>query len=80
MIIAESIEELVLVNIKLWHEATKIKDMNNHARAGLTSEDRVNCFLKIRELNTKRSKTRSQIDIAFNDGVNESKINYAGDE
>jgi len=76
MIISQKIEELIVLNIGIWHEASRIKDYDNKPIGGLDSETRVKHFLKIRELNAKRSETRAIIDKYFNDGVDETKTNY----
>ena len=80
MKISKKIEELLIVNNYLWHEATEIKDFDNKPKQGLSSEKRVQHFLKIRELNSDRSTIRAELDSIFNDGVDETKLNYHGGE
>ena len=77
--IGERIDSLININNELWHEATQIKDFDNKPKAGLSSEERVKCFLAVRKLNAKRSAVRAEIDNHFDDGVDESKINYSGE-
>jgi hypothetical protein len=71
-----NIEELILTNIKIWHEVTKLKDANGklYKETDLSTEERVKCALKIRELNAKRTELRWEIDKGFNMGANETKI------
>jgi DTW domain-containing protein YfiP len=74
--ISESIEELILLNVKIWHEATKVKDISGqlYDKPKLPLEDRVACALEIRRLNAKRSAVRWEIDKAIGSGTNETKI------
>lgn len=74
--ISESIEELILLNIRIWHEATKVKDISGqlYDKPTLSLEDRVICALEIRRLNAKRSAVRWEIDKVFGGGSNETKI------
>ena len=76
MSLGEKIEELLLLNTKIWHEATKVKDVNGKLRkdSKMTIEERVECALKIRNLNNMRSSTRWEIDNSFGTGANESKV------
>ena len=74
--LCESIEELILVNIELWHNATKIKK-NGKPDYTLSTKKRVKIFYKIRELNAKRSALRWEIDSKLGiDGINETKSGY----
>ena len=76
MKIGSTIEELILTNIKIWHEVTKVKDISGKLHTGtkMSLEDRVECALEIRELNAQRSKARWNVDQYFDGGNNETKI------
>ena len=79
MTIGNNIDKLIDTNNKIWHEATQIKDFDNKPIKGLSSEERVKCFLAVRKLNSNRSAIRAEIDKEFDDGVDESKVNYSGE-
>ena len=70
------IEESIVTNIKIWHQVTKVKDVSGklHNKPTMPLKERVECALKIRELNAHRSKIRWDIDNTFGDGANETKI------
>ena len=77
MLIGETIEQSILTNIKIWHEVTKVKDISGtlHDKPTMALKERVECGLKIREINRDRSKIRWEIDNFFEaDGANETKI------
>lgn len=73
---AKDISNLIDVNIKIWHEVTKVKDISGslYDENKMNLNERVECALKIRELNAHRSKARWSIDSKFNSGTNETKI------
>lgn len=76
MDLGNKIEELLLINIKIWHEVTKVKDISGklHTESSMSLEERVECSLDIREKNAQRSKIRWEIDEYFGEGSNETKI------
>lgn len=78
--IGEKISELININNKIWHEATKIKTLDNSIKKEIPAQERVTVFFEIREHNKKRSKTRMEIDKFFNkEAPDESKINYGAE-
>ena len=79
--IGSKIEEFILTNIKIWHEATKIKDVDGNLRkdTDLSVKERVQCALDIRKLNTLRSKIRWEIDKNFDCGADETKVFSKGE-
>ena len=81
MNIGEKIEEIILVNSKIWHLATQVKDITGrlHKNNNMTREERVKCALDIRRVNADRSKIRWEIDSFFGEGTNETKI-FSGDK
>jgi hypothetical protein len=77
--VGKLIEESILLNIKIWHEATKVKDIFGKLRdKNMPTKERVACALKIRELNAERSAKRWEIDKLFGGGTNETKIFSGG--
>jgi hypothetical protein len=76
--LARIIDDLVQTNIEIWHRASNIKTDGRPNRA-LPTQKRVEIFYKIRELNSNRSSLRWQIDSKFDNGSNETKINYYKD-
>jgi len=79
--IGERILELIDINSKIWHRATRLKDFNNIRRTDvdITPTERVDHFLKVRRLNAQRSAIRWEIDKHFG-GANESKVGYKEEE
>lgn len=72
----ESIDQLIDTNIKLWHQATKIKK-NGKPDHSLPTAERVGIFYRIRELNAARSTLRWEIDSLLDEtGTNETKTGY----
>jgi len=71
-----TIEELVITNMRIWHEVTKIKNLSGtlHDKPKMSLEERVNCALVIREHNAYRSKVRWNVNVLLNSGANETKI------
>lgn len=74
--IGKTINEFVLVNIQIWHEATKIKNLKGTLcdKSTMPLEKRVSCALKTRGLNAERSKLRWEVDKCFGSGANEAKV------
>jgi hypothetical protein len=80
MTIGKAIEAMIDINCQIWHEVTKIKDLDGklHNEPTMPTEERVDCALKIRKLNAERSKIRWDIDKHFG-GANETKV-FSGGE
>jgi len=78
MTTAEMIEKLIITNLEIWHEASKIKDLDNKVRKELSMspQERVDHFFVVRKLNAIRSRIRWGIDKQFGTGANETKIDY----
>lgn len=76
--IGDRINSLIESHIKLWHEATKIKDFNGDLRKDMPTEERVDTFMKIRLLNSERANIRDNINVSLNSGYPDPKINYLG--
>lgn len=76
MSVGSKIEDLIGTNIQIWHEVTKVKDISGelHKETEMSLEERVECALKIREMNAYRSQARWDIDKHFGEGANETKI------
>jgi hypothetical protein len=74
--LGSKVDEMVLTNIKIWHEATKVKDINGKLRSKseISLDDRVDCALEIRRLNRERSDIRWSIDRNLGSGANETKV------
>lgn len=70
------INEMILINIKIWHEATKVKDINGRlkSKTEISLDKRVECALNIRKLNAERSAVRWEVDSYFGAGTNETKV------
>lgn len=80
--IADSIEKLISLNIKMWHEITKIKNFDGSLKKDITisPKEHVKNALLVRKLNAKRSKVRWRIDKITGYGANETKINVYEEE
>ena len=69
----EVIEQLILVNIKIWHEDTKLRNGIN-----LSCEDVVKLGSAGRKLNKDRSDIKYAVNSLFNDNLfDDRKINYS---
>jgi hypothetical protein len=82
MDIGKAILEVIDVNCRIWHEATKFKSIDNIRRdkEDTSLGERVRVAMKVRQLNSERSKARWEIDKNFSVGANESKVNYKEDK
>ena len=71
--IGELIEELILANIKIWHEDTKLRNGQN-----LRPIDIVLLGSTGRALNADRSNLKYQINHVFKDDLfDDRKVNYS---
>ena len=75
MSMGNKINELIVTHIELWHTTSPARLDPN-----LTSAERVALFMNTRELNVLRSKIRDAINLAFNSGYSDPKINYTGEK
>ena len=65
------IDELIKTHIKLWHNTSPAR-----LDKSLTSKQRVMLFMKTREFNVMRAKIRDDINLFFNSGYPDPKMNY----
>jgi len=73
--IGELINEIIMTNIKIWHEDTKLR--NNIA---ITDREQAVCCAKGRLLNNVRSDLKYYINKECNDlDYDDRKVNYTGD-
>lgn len=82
MTVGDKMLELIDINCRIWHQATKFKNIDGVRRdkEPTSIKDRVECAMEVRKLNAKRSSTRWEIDKEFGTGANESKVNYKEDK
>jgi len=82
VLVGENILELIDINCRIWHKATKFKGITGVRRDKEDTDvkDRVECAMEVRRLNGKRSAVRWSIDEAFGTGANETKIDYKGED
>jgi hypothetical protein len=81
MDIGNKILEVIDINCRIWHHATKFKSLDNIRRDKdkTSDKERVQTALKVRQLNSERSAARWKVDRDFGMGADESKINYKKD-
>ena len=75
MKIGNQIDKLIATHIELWHTTSPARLYPN-----LTSEERVALFMKTRALNVLRAQIRDAINLVFDSGWPDPKINYTGEE
>ena len=83
MALGELIEDLILCNIKIWHTATQLKDINGKSiDTGLSAKEIVHIHAEARLENAKRSQLRYEIDklIDSPNAVMDIKVNYLDEE
>lgn len=69
----ELIEQMILVNIRIWHEDTKLRNGIN-----LSSNEIMKYGLAGRALNKDRSDIKYQINKLFDDNLfDDRKVNYS---
>lgn len=74
MTIGELINEIIMINIKIWHEDTKLR--NGIAE---TDKEQAICCAKGRLLNNKRSDMKYLINKYCSDlDYDDRKVNYTG--
>ncbi|GAF82093.1 unnamed protein product [marine sediment metagenome] len=81
--LGQLIDEMISCNIKIWHTATQLKDINGKLiDNGLSTKEKVEIHTKTRLENAKRSSIRYEIDkIADSENaVMDIKINYTDEE
>lgn len=77
--IGKLVEDLVICNLEIWHNATRLKDFAGKLRkdSKLSPREQIAIHTQTRVHNAKRSKLRYEIDrILDTDVVNETKIDY----
>lgn len=76
MSIGELFDAMIKCNIRIWHEATKIKTLDGVPR-GMDPIEKVKIGQEVRRLNAERSRIRWEIDKRLMDEpLNDSKIDY----
>jgi len=74
--IGELINEIIMTNIKIWHEDTKLRNQTI-----ITDNERAICCAKGRLLNNTRSNLKYLINKYCNDSdYDDRKVNYTGDQ
>ena len=79
MSLGESIDDLIHINLTLWHKAEGIKKHGKPDHT-LPTAERVQIFRDVRALNAERSSARWGIDSLLGGGINETKIRYCEDK
>lgn len=78
--LGQLIDELISCNIKIWHNATQLKDISGKLKENnrLTAKEIVAIHTKTRTENAERSRLRYEIDkiIDSDNAVMDTKINY----
>lgn len=83
MTIGELIEDLILTNIRIWHTATQLKDINGKLTdSGLSAKEKVEIHTRTRTENARRSQLRYEIDRLVDDSnaVMDTKVDYTDRE
>lgn len=79
MSIGQLIDKLTLINIKTWHEDTKVR--NRHKLSvPLTDAEIGELSVAGRRLNRQRSEVRYAINQFFGEAMEDRKINYSASE
>lgn len=76
MSIGELIDKIIMTNIKIWHEDTKLRN-----KTDISDRDQAICCAKGRLLNANRSSLKYLINKECDDlDYDDRKINYTGGE
>ncbi len=74
--IGEQIDELILTNIKIWHEDTHLRNCKT-----LTNREKTGYGMRGRALNAFRSQMKHSINTFFGDALfDERKVNYSAED